>query len=159
MAQAVYKKHTPWEDKFQKPTFEDLRSSYNKQLGGLFETARERLLKRCPVETIVWHSPPWRWAIEYRENAEDERAAAFLIADTEAPRLGAPLPADFADATVANKKVKRAVADVISGGKLVLGIRWVDWQVLNKTSLDDVMQVIERYFALGDAPEKTSKKK
>ncbi|HVZ93420.1 MAG TPA: hypothetical protein VG797_02815 [Phycisphaerales bacterium] len=138
------KQRTAWEDRFKTPTFEDLRSHYNKQLSSLIEMTRERLMSFPGVtEEVSWEGLPWRWTLTYRCPDDPTRAWAYLVPDPVAPKVSMPLTADMIGAFPMHR-MKKHIRDGVTGARVVGPIHWATFAVSSKAVLDDVLDLAKR---------------
>ena len=134
----------PWEDQFRTPSLEELRSHYNRQLGQLVTSAREKLLSFDEVrEDLEWMGLPWRWTMVYRCPDDPTQAWAYLIPHREKPLIATPLSQDMIDA-LPMSRLRKFIREGLDSGRMVAGTRWVAWDVTNKTHLDLVIELLKR---------------
>ncbi|GMV24983.1 MAG: hypothetical protein AMXMBFR58_10140 [Phycisphaerae bacterium] len=132
-----------WEDRFRTPTFETLRDLSNKQVGAVFETARQRLLALGDVtETLAWLGIPWRWSLEYRSPLDPSRAWVVLVLQPNKPEIVVPLPAAVLT-RLPLAKLPRTIREGLRAVSPIAGVYWPGWECQTKTQVDEVMQVIE----------------
>jgi hypothetical protein len=133
-----------WEDRFKQPSADDLSAHYNKQLGALFEAARERLSGFDGVtEHVRWQGLPWRWCLRYETEGDPTDAWTYLVPDPAGPILSVPLTCDMIDA-MPMKRLKKHVRDGMTFGKRVGDVVWATWQTTNKPQLDEVLDISKR---------------
>jgi hypothetical protein len=141
MVRTVRKPRIAWEDKFSVPTFVDLRCQCTKQLAGVLEAARERLLAFGGVrESISWQGIPWRWTVTFRRAGVTEPAFAFLIPQPGKPQLCVPLPCEILPA-LPPKSTSRPIRDAITFASRVGGVLWPQWEVTTKTQLEPIIEL------------------
>lgn len=137
-----------WEDQFRQPQTDQLTSHYGKQLGNLFESARERLTEYDDISEVVeWHGVPWNWTCVYHSPDDPTRAYAYLVADPEAPKIAVPLTVEMVS-RLPLKRMKKHIRDAIQTGRRVADTVWATFQVANKTQLEEVMDVVKRKHRL-----------
>ncbi len=138
----------PWENRFEQPTIEALRSPYNKQLGGYHDTARDFLLKFDNIEeTIDWHGLPWRWSSRFDIiGVSNERGWVYLVPDPEGPRLSIPLTEEMVE-KLPKTRLKKHVREGIDHAKRIGDVRWTDWEITGKAQLDDLLKIAKRTYA------------
>jgi hypothetical protein len=135
---------TAWENRFERPTIAALSSHYQKQLGALFEGARERLLEFEGVtEGVSWQGLPWRWTVVYEVEGDPTPAWVYLVADPEGVVLCVPVNRDIIE-SMPMKRLKKHIRDGIYMGKQVQETVWSTWQVTARTQLDEVLDVAKR---------------
>lgn len=144
MGYATKKSRTAWEDRFKVPTFDDLRSHYNRQMAGLVEHIRERLMSFPGVsEDVTWEGLPWRWTLTYRCADDPTRAWAYLVPDPVAPKISMPLTADMVQAFPLHR-FKKPIRDGVLCARIVGGVHWATFDVGSKAMLDDVLDLAKR---------------
>lgn len=138
------KTRSAWEDRFRTPTFDDLRSHYNKQLGTLIELSRERLLGFPGVsESVTWEGLPWRWTLTFRRADDNARPWAYLVPDPVAPKISMPLTAEMVQSFPLHR-LKKHIRDGVLGARVVGGVHWATFDVSSKSMLDDVLDLAKR---------------
>lgn len=144
MATATKHIRTPWQDRFRKPSVDDLRDHYNKQLGGLLDAAREALCSGTRVhEEIAWQGLPWRWTLTYRCEGSRGPVWAYLVPDPQRPILVMPLTRELVG-TLPMTRLKKHIRDAIISSRLVSGIHWATWELTSKSQLAEVLEIVER---------------
>ncbi len=134
---------TPWEDRFRTPTYELLRDLSNKQVAGVFDAARTRLLAIPDVRcTLCWLGIPWRWSLEFRSPLDPARAWAVLVMQPNKPEIAVPLPASVL-AKIPLSKLPRPIRDGLKASISIAGVFWPSWECEGKTQVDEVLQVLE----------------
>lgn len=135
---------SPWEDRFRRPSADDLRGHYTtRALAHLAETAREELASLPGVaESIEWQGVPWRWTWVYRSKGQ-AMPLAYLVPDPEHPQIAAPLSAAMVE-TIGLARLKRYARDGIAVSRQVAGVHWPSWEITLKSQLDEVMDLVER---------------
>lgn len=133
-----------WEDRFHKPTFDELCKGLTKQTIELIAAARDRL-RQVPgvTEELSWEGLPWRWTLLYRMPGGNGRAWAYLVPDPAKPLIALPLTRDMLS-SIPLHRVKKHVKDGVSQARLVNGVHWATWEITGKTQLAEVMQLVEQ---------------
>ena len=135
-----------WEDRFSRPTLTELKGHYNKQLAGLYESARAKLLEFDGAEEeLVWMGLPWRWTLRYRLEGAPPEAWAYVVPDPLGVEVTIPLTTEMIDA-MPTKRLKKHVRDGITFGKRVGEVTWASWQPATKGPLDEVLDVAKRKY-------------
>lgn len=143
MGYSPKKTRSAWEDKFRTPSIADLRQHYNRQLGNLLDTARERFLAFPGVkEELSWQGLPWRWTILYMSPDDPGRPWVYLVPDPEKPKISMPLTTETIGA-LPMQRLKKHVRDGVLAGRMVAGVHWATWEVTSKAQLQDVMELAE----------------
>lgn len=134
----------PWEDQFRTPTLADLRSHYNRQLGQLVDTARARLLDYPSAsEQLEWMGLPWRWTLVYRCPGDPTQAWAYIIPHRDKPIIACPLTEGMIG-SFPMPRIRKFVRDGLDHAHSIDGVRWVAWEVTNKTHLELVLELLKR---------------
>lgn len=153
MTASALKSRQAWMDRYRTPTVNELVSAFNKQLTGVVNHARERMLAIDGVKEEVSWQGVWRWTLLYRIPGEADRVWAYLVMDPHKPRLAVPVPNDLiSDLPV--KKLSKFVRDGLAHAPTVDGVRWAHWEIQGKTQADDILSLAE--FKLG-APAKAER--
>ena len=137
----------PWEDRFERPTVEDLRGHYNKQLVGYHDTARDFIHTFENIEeTIGWHGLPWRWSYRFDiVGVTDERGWVYLVPDPSGPRLSIPMTEEMVE-KLPKTRLKKHVREGIEHARTIGDVRWTDWQITGKAQLDDLLKIAKRTY-------------
>ncbi|MEO1128465.1 MAG: hypothetical protein AAFX05_02020 [Planctomycetota bacterium] len=137
----------PWEDKFNEPSIDEVRSHYAKPERDLFDAARSRILEFPKVEeSFGWLGLPWRWCFSYTLPGDPTRAWAYLVPDPASPRVAMPFTEDMLKAMPVHR-FKRHLKDGLAAAVEVGGIFWATFEITSKSQLDDVMDVVKRKHA------------
>ncbi|MDX2114949.1 MAG: hypothetical protein SFZ24_04910 [Planctomycetota bacterium] len=144
MGYAPKKIRPSWEDRFRRPSFQDLREDLHEPMGGLVDFARERLAS-VPgvVEELAWQGVPWRWTLLYRLGSDPAHAWAYLVPDPTAPKFVMPIARSVVDALPWNR-LKKHVRDGVTQGRLVNNVYWATWDLASKTQLAELLAVAEQ---------------
>jgi hypothetical protein len=144
MPVVTVKARSAWEDRFRAPTWEELRGASNKQIAGLLEHARERLLHLPEArERLAWHGIPWRWSLAFSvATADPDRPVAFLVPQPNHPRLAVPLAAEVL-AQINLPRFSKPVREAILHAPQVGGVRWPSWELVNRTQFSELHELIE----------------
>lgn len=152
MSSATLKARSAWNDRFRTPTLDELLEPFNRQLCGLIETARERLVELPKVtERLSWQGIPWRWTLVYRWEGQPERAWAYVVLDPARLRLALPMTTELI-AKLPAKKLSKPTRDGIVQASEVAGVHWAQWELVNKPQLDELMGIAETKHQLLAAP-------
>ncbi len=141
MARTIQKPRLAWEDRFRKPSVDDLLEPFNKPVRHLIDLARERLSGFDGMtEEVAWQGIPWRWTFVYRFRDEAPRAWAYLVPDPVKPQIALPLIPEVTE-TLRIKRLSRFIRDRIVFATQVNGVRWAQWEIASKGQLDEVLEL------------------
>jgi len=145
MVSSAGSKRAPWEDRFRRPSADELRSHYTGDHARLIDAARRRLLEFDGVtEQLEWQGLPWRWTLVYRlEGADGERPWAYLIPHRDGPRIAAPITDEFFE-RLPSTRLSKFVREGLESAKQVADVRWAVWNIDTATHLDHVMDLLKR---------------
>lgn len=130
-----------WEDRYRRPSAEELLAPFNKPVCHLLDVARERLSAFEGItEEVSWQGIPWRWAFVYRTRETGARAWAFVIPDPAKPQIALPLTAEVTE-TLRIKRLSRFIRDRIVFAAQVGGIRWAQWEISSRSQVDEVLDL------------------
>lgn len=143
MSMSGVRARTAWEDRFKTPTYDQLRDLSNKQVGGVFDAARARLLAIPDIkESLVWLGVPWRWSLEYRSPLDPARAWAALVLQPNKPEIAVPLPAPVLG-KIPLAKLPRPIRDGLRASTAIAGVFWPSWECTSKAQVEEVGAVLE----------------
>ncbi|MBC7834867.1 MAG: hypothetical protein H7Y88_07180 [Phycisphaerales bacterium] len=142
-----------WEDKFRRPASAELMAGItDTTLAQVVVEARGLLSGLAGMaETVAWQGLPWRWAFIYRHPATEPVAWAYLIPDPTRPQIAVPLHAPSIE-SLGVKRFKRYVREGIARGRPVGETLWTSWDVMSKSQLEEVTELLVRKFKLTIAP-------
>ncbi len=136
----VHKVRSAWEDRFQRPTIEQILAEIPKPVGTLAAAARDAFVKvGAMTERLTWHGVPWRWAFEYA--APGGEPAAYLIPNPQRVMVAIPVPVDLM-AALPTKKVPKPIRDVVMLAPVVGTSRWAQWDLSAKQQIDELTAFI-----------------
>lgn len=143
MSSATLKSRTAWHDRFRTPALDDLMEPFSRQLCGLIESTRQRLVAFPNIsEELSWQGIPWRWTLVYRWAGQPERAWAYVVLDPSRVRLTLPMSTELI-AKLPAKKLSRPTRDGIVQASEVAGVHWAQWELVNKPQLDELVGIVE----------------
>ena len=152
--------HEVWENRFEVPTMEDLTKPYTRQLQEYFDIARERLNSFEGVaEELAWQGPSWKWCLSYEKPDDETDAWAFLVPHPDFVIIAIPIKVELAT-SFPMRRLKRFVRDGLLAGHRTADTLWPWWAINNKTSLEDVLDIIKRknrFVAANNAAAVTAK--
>lgn len=143
MSTSGQRTRSAWEDRFRTPTYEDLRDQCNKQVAGVFDTARTRLGAIPGVrESLTWLGIPWRWSLEYRLALDPARAWSVLVLQPNRPIIAVPIPSPVL-ARIQVARLPRSIREGLRAAPPVAGVFWPAWECTSKTLVDEVANVLD----------------
>ena len=131
-----------WEDRFNRPTVEQLRVPLSAAASKLFDRLRRDVRSLEGVtESFAWHGDCWRWTIEFHTEHSDEPLAVLVPAPLDL-QLAVPLDREFVR-SLPQRSMKRSVRDGIGLAQDPFDTRWGVWSVQSAGLLDDLVDLIE----------------
>ncbi len=132
-----------WEDRFNKPTIDQLRKSLDRETMRILDRMRKRLLQldECN-ESVDWFGQAWKWSIVYRTSGADD-PVAMLIPNPEDVQLAIPLDPDLAE-LLAGRKLKRTVRDGLDLAREPFDTNWGIWSLNPPHLIDDLQDLVAR---------------
>lgn len=132
----------PWEDRFNRPTVQQLRNGLPAVDRSLFDGIRKRLLDLDEVtERFAWHGDSWKWTIELHTKHSDDPLAVIIPSPADL-QLAIPLDASFTN-SLPVKRMKRGIRDGLELAQEPFDTRWGIWSVHAKNLLDDLRHLVE----------------
>lgn len=134
----------PWADRFRRPAAAQLSEHYDKAVGRLFTTAREKLISFSGAkEEMEWHGVPWRWTLVYRCPGDPTKALAYLAPTIGHPQIAVPLTEEIAKG-LPTDRIKKFIRDGIENGRHVGTMIWASWEIGGLPELEAVMDLVKR---------------
>ena len=147
MPLTVAKPRSLWEDRFGRPTIDDLLDGCPRSVLSLIEHARTKLSNAKNVsEQLAWQGIPWRWTLTYTHLDDAERAYAYLVPDPAKPRLVVPFPIR-ALSEISLKKFSKTTRDAVAHATVVGSVSWCQWEILTKPVTDEVIALADLKMA------------
>ena len=135
------KPRAAWEDRFRRPTVDELLDGLNKQLLSLAESWRERMSEAPGVrEELSWQGIPFRWTLVYRSENRPERPLAYLVPQPVRAYIAIPIASDAVN-RLPLRKLSKPVRDSLGAASLVNGLYWAQWDLLSKSQLDELLLI------------------
>lgn len=133
-----------WEDRFRKPTVEQLVSELPRSTASALQALREQLLSLpgC-IEEVTWKGVPWRWTIELKSEQAPEKAWAYLVPQPTQPLMVLPITSDGLSG-ISMKKLNKPVRDAIIHAREVGGVRWAQWQIESKAQVEVLAKIAKQ---------------
>lgn len=133
-----------WEDRFRKPTAEQLVSELSRSSAAAMQSLREQLLgvPGC-TEDVTWKGVPWRWTIEIKSDQSPEKACAYLVPQPDQPLLVLPITSDGLS-SISMKKLNKPVRDAIIHAREVEGVRWAQWAIESKAQVEVLVKIAKQ---------------
>ncbi|MHC4414549.1 MAG: hypothetical protein ACYS0G_04625 [Planctomycetota bacterium] len=142
MVSSVGYERTAWEDRFNRPTVENLRAALEPPSAKLFSLLRRQLRELDGVrEQLAWHGDCWRWTIEYRTRHSDDPLAVLVPSPTDL-QLAVPLEREFTR-SIPTRRMTRALRDGLGLAQEPFDTRWGVWSIQTAAILGDVVDLIE----------------
>ena len=131
-----------WEDRFNRPTVDELRTALSPEASKLFNQLRSHLLAVDGVtEGFTWQGDCWRWTIEYYTEHSEEPLALLVPSPTDL-QLAVPLEREFVR-SLSMRRMKRSVREGIGLAQDPFDTRWGVWSVNSAGLLDDLVDLVE----------------
>ena len=147
MPLTVAKPRSLWEDRFGRPTVDDLLDGCPRTVLPLIEHARTKLSHAKGVsEQLAWQGIPWRWTLTYRHVDDAERAYAYLVPDPSKPRLVVPFPIRVLG-EMSLRKFSKTTREAILHATVVGSVSWCQWELLTKATTEEVVALAELKMA------------
>lgn len=129
-----------WDDRFRRPTDEDLAAALSPAARAPFAYARECFTDRFgAVETLGWMGVPWQWC--YRYDRGGGKPLAYLVPSPARPLLALPLEAQvLAERPAAS--LSRRQQEAIAAGTRVGDVLWLNWEISSRALLDEALALV-----------------
>ncbi len=137
MALAI-KARSTWEDRFNRPTIDELVEAVPKMYLPAFESARSGLQGLGLTESLGWHGVPWRWSLSY---GVKERVLGYLVPSPTRPVLAMPVPIAVASG-LSPKKFSKAVRDMLAHAPLVGDVKWPSWELIGRSQAEELVSLV-----------------
>jgi hypothetical protein len=132
----------PWEDRFSTPTPETLLGAIAPDRAPLAERIREHLSQTAGLtERLEWCGLPWRWALTYRAESDDQ-PQAYLVPNPEAPSVVFRLSHEQFEALPV-RKLSRHIRDGLAPARLVAGVCWPEWTFQSANQASDLLALFD----------------
>lgn len=144
---SVSKPRAAWEDRFRRPTVDELLEGLNKQLLSLAESWRERMSETPGVrEDLAWQGIPFRWTLVYRSESRPDRPIAYLVPQPVKAYVAIPIASDAVN-RLPLRKLSKPVRDSLGAASLVNGQYWAQWDLQSKSQLDELLLIASACLA------------
>jgi len=130
---------SPWEDRFSRPSTETLLGALAEGELELVNLARQAFRDSGRAEHLEWLGVSWKWSFAYRRDRGDQ-GWGFLVPQPGSPRICLPVPPALL-ARAGSLNLPRSIRDALIFAPDVGGVRWPEWKLANRSSLDDVLQL------------------
>lgn len=143
MPLTVAKPRSLWEDRFGRPTIDDLLDGCPRTVLPLVEHARTKLAAvKGVAEQLAWQGIPWRWTLTYGHIDDTERAYAYLVPDPSKPRLVVPFPVKTLS-EISLKKFSKPTREAILHATVVGTVSWCQWEFVSKSLSEEILALAE----------------
>ena len=154
---AAYKlnKLGPWQDRWDCPTFKQLKDASPEharpQLKGLIEQADGFELADWRIR---WQGPSWRWTIQVllgdkkasKSNGDDRaRILAYIVPGEEGLTICVPLK-EPAIRSLPKKRLTKYIREGVRLAKVSVDIRWATWKPVTDSDVHQIMDLIKRNY-------------
>lgn len=140
-------KRSPWQDEFNVPTIDDLRTDLPVPAAELFDATRTFLLKRDNLlEEMRWYGDCWFWTLAYYlegENTDEDQPVAIIVPAPDNLQIAAPLDRDFLG-QLNTRRMKRAIRDGLDLAADPYSTNWAVWPIAAKNMLDDLISLLQQ---------------
>ncbi len=131
---------TVWSDRFREPAARELVAALGKQVCGVADHVRGRLITLGASETVAWCGV-WKWTLVFQAEGE-ARPWAYIVPDPSRLVLALVLP-DEMITSLPLKKLPRFVRDGLAYAPVVDGSRWAKWDLQGKAQADEILVICE----------------
>jgi hypothetical protein len=147
MPLTVAKPRSLWEDRFGRPTIDDLLDGCPRSVLSVIEHARAKLSHVKNVsEQLAWQGIPWRWTLTYTHLDDTERAFAYLVPDPAKPRLVVPFPIRVLS-EIPLKKFSKVTREGLTHATVVGSVSWCQWEIVTKAGTDEIIALADLKIA------------
>lgn len=136
-----------WEDRFRKPTVDQLVGELGRSAQAAMTVLREQLLSvPGAIEGVTWKGVPWRWTIEIKSEQAPDKAWAYLVPQPQQPLLVLPITGEGLMG-LSMKKLTKPVRDGIIHAREVEGVRWAQWEIESKSQVEVLAKIARQQIA------------
>ncbi len=144
MPAAKLTRRIPWEDRFQQPTVEILRSPYNKQIATLFDDIRAALADfEGASEQLAWEGVSWRWCFRYDLDFAPETPWTAVIPHPDGPRVSIATPVEVLT-SLPKRRISKFINEELVRPRVVEERHWGVWTLANKSNFADLLDLAKR---------------
>ena len=140
-------KRSPWQDEFNVPTLDDLRTDLPVPAAELFDATRAFLLERDGLlESMQWYGDCWFWTLAYyleNEDTDEDQPIAIIVPAPDNLQIAAPLDREFLE-QLNTRRMKRAIRDGLDLAAEPYSTNWAVWPVAAKNMLDDLISLLQQ---------------
>lgn len=147
MSKAAIPTRLPWEERWARPTLEQLLKPQKDQVRAPLTALIEQLGELEGVEQdLVWYGPAWKWTIQFRlaDEADDEGSIlTYVVPNPETPLVSVPLR----DETVEQLPIRRLnkyIRDGIRSAKQAVELHWAVWTPTSQSDAEHLLDLIKR---------------
>ena len=136
-----------WEDRFRKPSVDQLVADLGRSAATALNLLREQLLAvPGSSEEVTWKGVPWRWTVELKNEQLAEKTWAYLVPQPQQPLLVLPITGEGL-AGISMKKLTKPVRDGIIHAREGEGVRWAQWQIESKAQVEVLAKIAKQQVA------------
>lgn len=154
MSKTSYTTRSPWQDRWNKPTVEQLlepiKETHRKAIDNIMAAVEEY---EGITRDVVWSGEGWQWTVEYlldghhTSGPESPDAMAYLIPDPELPILAIPLKDEHIE-QIPLRRVNRFIRDQLRSAKCPVELHWCKWTPSAQTEVDHIMDLFKRKWKI-----------
>ncbi|MHC5026844.1 MAG: hypothetical protein ACYTGR_08820 [Planctomycetota bacterium] len=131
-----------WEDRFNQPTYKQLREHLDATSKSSMDRIRRGLLELDGVtESLTWYGDSWKWTVEFRTKHSEEPLAVIVPAPEDL-QVAVPLDRTFAEGLPV-RRMKRAIRDGLELAQDPFDTRWGVWSVPTVGLIGDLHELVE----------------
>lgn len=140
-----HEKRPPWQNQFEIPSTDDLRTDLPLPSVELFDDIRDAVLKHDGiVEEKRWYGECWFWThgffLEGEATSEDQ-PILLLIPTPEDLQVAMPFDRECLEA-INTRRMKRAIRDGLELAVEPYSTNWAIWPINARNMLDDLYSII-----------------
>jgi len=147
MAKKAPVARSPWENRWEEPSLEELIAPYQDNAKKVIDLLLEQLDSLEDVErSIRWHGVAWKWTIQYSladEAVEDDRPLCYLVPKPEQLVVSIPMTQGVI-ATLPMRRLNRYVRDSIRSAKRAVELYWATWTPTAMTEVEHLVDLVKR---------------
>ncbi|MDP6602256.1 MAG: hypothetical protein QGH76_08170 [Phycisphaerales bacterium] len=143
---AKYASISPWQDEYNTPALDQLRSPIKGDPKKAFDRMRSKAESLGPMtEDLKWFGHCWYWSITLTPDDQDE-ALAIIIPSPEDLQVASQFTHEFLE-QLPTRRLKRFVRDGLELAMPPHDTTWAFWSIPTVTAVDDIMPVLKNKYA------------
>ena len=138
---------SPWEDRWNRPTLEQLVQPQREQTLPVMQALLEQLGELENVQqSLIWYGPAWKWTIQFTlhdNKGKEVDKLAYIVPNPEGFVVSVPL-AEKVVSQLPIRRLNKVIRDAVRSAKQAVELHWATWTPNSASDIEHLMDLLKR---------------